>query len=218
MRLGRSKAAESKPVALPGEGENVTLSTSAGGTIPARVLERHPDSLLVAITVPTRPLTPAQLGGLVLEYNSSRGRMRLQGTFAMEDPADPDLVRMTSPRSIEVLQERSYVRIESARPVIVYTQGGSGAQIQSFTIDVSGGGFLLACPDTLKVGEEVRFRLTLTPGVIPITGTARVARITARGQAGLAFETISDLDRRRLVRFIFESQRDERRRGVRRDG
>lgn len=218
MRLGRSKAPTSKPVPLPGTGESVILSTSAGGHIPARVREQGIDSLLVAITVPIRPLTPVQLADLVLEYNSSRGRMRLTGAFSMENPADPDLVRLRAPRSIEVLQERSYVRIEAARPVIVYSATAAGAQFQSFTVDLSGGGLLLAGPDTLSIGDEVRFRLTLTPGLIPVTGTARVARITPQGRAGLAFESISDLDRRRLVRFIFESQREERHRGVKREG
>jgi hypothetical protein len=213
VKFGRAaKSGDSKPVQLPERGENVALSLSSGARIPARVMEHEADSLLIAITVPTKPLTPSQLESMVLECNNSRGRARLRGTFAMESPDDPDLVRMRSPRSVEVLQERSYVRIDSARPVIIYAAGSS--QMQSFTVDLSGGGFLLAGPDTLSLGDEVRFRLTLTPGVAPVTGTGRVVRITPQGRRGVNFESISDLDRRRLVRFIFECQRDERRRGL----
>jgi c-di-GMP-binding flagellar brake protein YcgR len=87
-------------------------------------------------------------------------------------------------------------------------------QMQSFTVDVSGGGLLLAGPDTLAVGEELTFRLTLTPGVTPVSGTGRVVRVDGQGRRAVEFESISDLDRRRLVRFIFECQRDERRRGL----
>ena len=216
MRLGRSKAAERAPMALPERATNVTLRTEDGGSIPARVIEQSPHSLLVAITVPTRPFTPKQLAGLVLEYHSDRGRMRLHGSFAIDDPTDPDLVRLLEPRSVEVLQERAYVRIQAARPVLVYT-GPNGGQISSFTVDISGGGFLLAGPDTLPVGDELRFRLSLEGEGLPVTGTARVVRIDNQGRRAVSFETISDLDRRRLVRFIFECQRAERRRGLSED-
>jgi len=213
MRLGRAKPTVSAPMTLPERGETVTLSTLAGGRIPARVLERTSDSVLVAVTVPTRPWTPAQLKDMIMECSNARGRLRLRGTFAVEDPADPDVLRLLSPRSIELLQQRHHVRIEAARPVIVYGARG-GAQAESFTVDLSGGGFLLAGPESLSLGEEVRFRLTLTPGMVPVTGTARVVRTTDEGRSALAFESISDLDRRRLVRFIFECQRDERHRGI----
>jgi hypothetical protein len=171
------------------------------------------DSLLLAITVPTKPLTPSQLEDVVLEYNSQRGRVRLFGAFALEDPADPDLLRMREPRSVEVVQERSYVRIQAARPVIVYGAGAQ-ARVESYTVDVSGGGLLLAGPDTLAMGDEVSFNLSLAPGERAVTGVGRVVRIDAMGRRGLVFESISDLDRRRLVRFIFECQRAERRRGL----
>jgi PilZ domain len=213
MRLRRPKSEASKPIELPGRAETVILSTPAGGRIPARVIERGPSTLLLAVLVPTKPFTASELEGLVLEFSAPRGRVRLSGTAMIEDPKEPDLVRIEGPRSIEVLQEREYVRIQSARPVVVYT-GGDRQEVQSYTVDLSGGGFLLAGPDTLKVGEEVKFQLTLTQGVLPITGRGKVVRIDSRGRLAVAFQDISDLDRRRLVRFIFECQRNERRRGL----
>jgi c-di-GMP-binding flagellar brake protein YcgR len=86
--------------------------------------------------------------------------------------------------------------------------------MQSFTVDVSGGGLLMSGPDALEVGEEVKFRLTLTPGVLPISGTGRVVRTDSQGRGGIVFESISDLDRRRLTRFISECQRAEQRPGA----
>jgi hypothetical protein len=220
MRLRREKSDASKPMQLPGRAETVTISTPAGGRIPARVLERGPSSLLVAMLVPTKAFSSSDLDGLVLEYVAPHGRVRLCGTARHEDPADPDLLRIESPRSIEVLQEREYVRIQSARPIVVYA-GSDLQKVQSYTVDLSGGGFLLAGPDTLKVGEELKFQLAITQDVLPITGVGKVVRIDARGRLAVAFKDISDLDRRRLVRFIFECQRSERRRGLqtgKRDG
>jgi hypothetical protein len=214
MRLRRSKTdASNKPIVLPGRSEAVILSTAGGGRMPGKVIERGPATLIVAILVPIKPFTASDLEGLVLEYAGPRGRVRLRGTAIVENPAEPDVLRIEGPRSVEVLQEREYVRIQSARPVVVYA-GADLQQVQSYTVDLSGGGFLLAGPDTLKIGDEVKFQLTITQGVLPITGNGKVVRTDPRGRLAVAFEDISDLDRRRLVRFIFECQRSERRRGL----
>lgn len=210
--LGSKRQAASAPVELPEISDSVVLSVGSG-KIPARVIERSPAELVVAITVPARPFSEAQLGSLRVEYVSPRGRVRLAGTLASQDSSDPEVVRLTAPRSVEVLQEREFVRIRSARPVLVVCSGVGGS-VQSYTVDVSGGGLLLAGPETLRVGDELTFRLTLTEGVTPVTGSGRVVRVDAQGRRAVEFTSISDLDRRRLVRFIFECQRDERRRGL----
>ncbi len=216
MKLGRGNADSSKPVALPERSDAVTLVPTEGERIPARVLERGADTLLVAIMVPTEPLDYEQLEGIVLEFLGPQGRVRLRGTAAVEDASDPDVLRIDRPRSIEVLQEREYVRIKATRPVLVYGVPEQ-LQIQSYTVDVSGGGFLLAGPDSLKIGDEIQFQLSLTEGVLPVGGTGKVVRIDRGGRRAVEFASISDLDRRRLIRFIFECQRTERRRGLETD-
>ena len=213
MKFGRSAPAKSTPVALPTRSQTVTLAPAGAKPVPARVLDSSPDALLVAIMVPTEPFAPRQLEAMVLEFTDSHGRVRLQGTAFLEDPSDPDVLRIDGPRSIEVLQEREYVRIKSARPAIVYGPPDK-IPIQSFTVDLSGGGFLLAGPDSLKIGDEVQFQLTLTPGVLQISGTGKVVRVDAQGRRGVAFESISERDRRLLIRFIFDCQRSERQRGL----
>jgi hypothetical protein len=216
VKFGKGGAEKSEPVQLPGRSENVVLVGAGGERIPARVLEAEADTLLVAIMVPTQPLTYSQLDTLMLEFVGPRGRVRLRGTSTIEDPAEPDVVRIESPRSIEVLQEREYVRIASTRPAVVYG-GRNQTPVQSYTVDVSGGGFLLAGPDSLRIGDEVSFQLTLTPGVLLISGRGRVVRVDSRQRRAVEFTDISELDRRRLIRFIFECQRDERQRGLETD-
>lgn len=217
MKFGRGPTEKSKPVALPAPSQSVTLVPSGGKGLPARVLECAPEALLVAIMVPIEPLSYRQLDGLVLEFVAPQGRVRLTGTVSIEDPSEPDVVRIDWPRSIEVLQEREYVRIKSARPALVYG-GPDKLPMQSYTVDLSGGGFLLAGPDSLKIGDEVQFQLTLTPGVLLISGTGRVVRVDQQGRRAVAFESITEFDRRRLIRFIFECQRAERQRGLEPDG
>jgi hypothetical protein len=213
MKFGKGSAEKSKPVALPERAQTVTLVPARGETIPARVLDSKPDVLLVAIMVPIQPLSHAQLEGMTLQFVAPRGRVRLTGTISIDDPADPDVLRLENPRSVEVVQEREYVRINSTRPVLVYG-GPDKIPVQSFTVDLSGGGILLAGPDSLKIGDEVEFQLTLTPGVLLIGGKGKVVRIDDRRRRAVEFTSISELDRRRLIRFIFECQRDERQRGL----
>ncbi len=213
MKLLRSKTPAEDPVALPEVSDTVTVAARGAGWIPARVLEAGPDALLVAITVRAPEFSREQLETLKVEFSSARGRVRLRGTLTSQDAASPELIKLTSPRSVEVLQEREYVRIKSARPVVVYSVRDR-MQIESYTVDVSGGGLLIAGPDTLKVGDRLDFQLTLTPGVTPVTGSGRVVRVDANGRRAIEFESISDLDRRRLVRFLFECQRSELRRGL----
>jgi hypothetical protein len=216
MKFGRGSPQKSVPVSLPGRSHTVTLVPSGSKHIPARVLESGPDALLVAIMVPTEPLTYKQLEGMVVEFTDVQGRMRLTGAASIDNPSEPDVLRIEHPRSVEVLQEREYVRIKSARPAVVYGSSGH-PPVQSYTVDISGGGFLLAGPDSLKIGEEVHFQLTLTPGVLLISGTGKVARVDGQGRRGVEFDSISELDRRRLIRFIFECQRSERQRGLETD-
>jgi hypothetical protein len=201
-------------VALPERGEAVAISTGGDSSLPARVIEASADSLLVATLLPAPSFSAHELETMVLLFNNPKGRIRLTGEFSLVDPGKGDLLRLSGPRSVEVLQEREYVRIKSARPVLVYRVGDQ-MEVPSYTVDLSGGGLLLAGPDTLKAGDELQITLTVKPGEPPITGTGRVVRKDSSGRGAVAFEQISELDRRRLVHFIFDCQRIERQRGLR---
>lgn len=217
MKLKRQKAEPRGPLVLPAAGDNVILSTSSGGRIPARVTACESGSLTVAIMVPSKPLSEAQLAALVLDYSDARGRVRLHGAAVVVDPSEPDLLRIDAPRSVEILQQREFVRVQTARPVAI-SSTVDALRIDTYTVDLSGGGFMLAGPDSLKVGYELTFRLSIGEDVLPVAGKGMVVRIDRRGRPAVAIEELSDLDRRRLVRFIFDCQRVERRRGLETDG
>jgi PilZ domain len=206
--IGRKNEAPDEPV-LPRRSDTVTLVRPSGERLHARVAECEGGQLLVALTFRVeQPLDDGRLDELVLEFASFRGRIRLRGTVTLEDR---ELLRFADLHSIEVVQQREYVRVRSARPVLI--SAGAGA-IQTYTVDLSGGGILLAGPTTLKIGEQISFRLTVTPGAAPIVGTATVVRTDSQGHRAVCFDEIGAGDHRRLVRFIFECQRAERRRGL----
>ncbi|HSZ69947.1 MAG TPA: PilZ domain-containing protein [Solirubrobacteraceae bacterium] len=214
MRLLRTKSrANAELPPLPARADVVTIVRPSGERVQARVAESDGESLLVALMFRTeRPLQADGLDRLVLEFTNARGRVRVQGTVTLEDR---ELLRFRELHSLAMIQEREYVRVPSTRPVTV-TAGASQGSIQTFSVDVSGGGMLLAGPSTLKIGERVQFRLSTAQGGAPITGSGTVVRTDARGHRAVCFDEIGEGDHRRLVRFIFECQRAERRRGLER--
>jgi hypothetical protein len=218
MKLGplnskKPKAHPKSDVALPGRSESVTIVNSRGEHIPARIVESDGDCVLVApVARDAQPVTAGHAEHLTLEFTIPRGRIRLEGDAQMEGR---DLVRFEDLHPTEVLQEREYVRVASARPVTIHSTHGAG-DLQTYSVDLSGGGILLAGPSTLKIGERVPFELTTEPGRPPISGVGVVVRADTHSRKAIQFDQISEGDRRRLVRFIFECQRAERHRGLQR--
>lgn len=195
-------------IELPKRSETVTLLCTSGKQIAARVSARGPGSLSVLVTFLADVLTDDQLEGLLLEFPSPRGLVRLGGEVIVEDR---DLVHFSDLYSIEVLQQREFVRVKANRPVLVYI-GRDRMPIQSYAVDLAGGGLLLAGPDVLEIGEDIEFQLTLASGSTPIEGMGTVVRSDVQGRRAICFTVMSDANRRRLVRFIFNVQRAERRR------
>ncbi len=213
MKLGRSPKARDRggEIELPVRTDPVTIVRPSGERVQARVAERDGGGLLVALMFRAeRPFSPGSLDELVLEFTNDRGRIRLQGTVTLEDR---ELLRFRELHSVELIQQREYVRIQSTRPVLVLT-GGQGGTVQTYSVDISGGGMLLAGPNTLKIGEQVEFRLTTAKGGTPIAGVGTVVRADLQGRRAICFDQIGEGEHRRLVRFIFDCQRAERRRGL----
>lgn len=103
---------------------------------------------------------------------------------------------------------RENVRVSAQCPVVAYV-GADRSRVQTFTIDLSAGGLLVAGLDMLGQGEAFEFQLTLTAGDAPISGTGTVVRTDPQGRCAIAFKSISERDQRRLIQFIFDYQRSE---------
>lgn len=214
MKFGRAKEQKESPtVDLPRRSDKITIVPLSGQRIPARVVEAQHGMLLVAIMVPIEPLSNAQLQALLIEFQGPNGRVHLTGTASIASPTEPDVLRIEDPRAIDTVQEREYVRIRSSRPALVFG-GPEMVQINSYTVDISGGGFLLSGAEMLSIGDRVHFQLELPEGELPITGSGKVVRLDPNGHRGIVFDDIKELDRRRLIRYIFDCQRVELRRGL----
>jgi hypothetical protein len=187
---------------LPGSGQG-TLTTPTGEELPVRTFERADEVVLVVLVDvegDERPLDAADL-----EYTSRRGLVKLHGDAVFEDRS---LIRFRPHGDAEVLQRRDFVRVHTPHPVTLDSGDERGHRVH--TVDLSGGGMLLADAETLAADQTVRFVISVGADQEPVEGVARVVRIREDGKRALMFEQISEHDRQRLIRFVFECMRTAR--------
>ncbi|MEX2196736.1 MAG: PilZ domain-containing protein [Thermoleophilaceae bacterium] len=194
-------------------GTHVSLHHPQLGRVPARVERVDDGRLTLALFV--RPDTPVQWlesDEAEIEGAGERGMLRAHGTVTAEGQGRDSLVTLEL-SDAEVVQRRDFVRVDATMPVTVWPEP-DGAAIDTFATNVSGAGFALAGPSILEIGRQIRFRLRLPGDRPPLEGTARVVREGERGSVGCAFEVIDEHGRELIVRFTFDQQRLELKRGT----
>lgn len=189
---------------LPGSGQGI-LTTPAGEELPVRTFERGEEVVLVVLIDLDDERENESVQSAELEYTSRRGLVKLRGDAEFEDRR---LIRFHPHGDAEVLQRRDFVRVHTPRPVSV--QSDEEGKRYVHTVDLSGGGMLLADAETLGVDQTIRFAISVVTGELPIEGVARVVRVREDGKPALVFDQIAEHDRQRLIRFVFECMRTGR--------
>jgi hypothetical protein len=189
---------------FPGSGQG-TLTTPGGEELPVRTFERGEEVVLVVMVNLEDESIADAAESAELEYTSRRGLIKLHGDAVFEDRS---LIRFRPHGDAEVLQRRDFVRVHTPHPVIV--DAGDEGRLHIHTVDLSGGGMLLAEDENLEVDQLIRFSITTATTELPIEGVARVVRIREDGKRALMFEQIEEHDRQRLIRFVFECMRAAR--------
>lgn len=206
---------------LPGRGERVVLDGLPGGPW-TTVVEREGDDVL--------ELAPPRLGGRPVPLPLHRAFTLAWTVREVPCEADARLVRGPGPgeegryeaRTIgpaRRMQRRGAVRV----PVnlIVHYRLGDGtdaAVIGAITENLSAGGALLRLAEPIEAGS----RLEVTVHCGGRAGDLTVAAVAVRcdrlesgdrpWRIALAFDELAPAEEDRLVRFVFERQRDLRRR------
>ena len=193
-----------KVIRLDVGGTDGRLTTRVGTHIPVRVFERGADLLLVLMIEAAEELAQDPAQPLVLEYVSARGLVLHHGVAV---PQERDLVRFELTAEPEVTQRREFVRVPTLQAVVLDGDGVT-SKIRTQAIDLSGGGMLLGAAGALELGAIVHFTLDLGPDSGTIEGRARVVRTDQEGRRGLEFEEISRDAQQRLIRFVFQRQRE----------
>lgn len=107
-----------------------------------------------------------------------------------------------------VPQRRDHARIDLVRPVTMVPDGFRVGWLNGFTRNVSAGGLLVTGAEALEAGDRLRLRFELESENDLLDVLARVVRADdAWGLRGLRLEGVSERERERIVRFVFERQR-----------
>jgi PilZ domain len=189
---------------FPGSGQG-TLTTPTGEEVPVRTFERGEEVVLVVLVNLDDERESDSVEAAKLEYTSRRGLIKLRGEAVFEDPS---LIHFHPDGDAEILQRRDFVRVHAPRTVTVESETDGRRRVH--TVDLSGGGMLLADDETLAVDQTIRFTMSIVTTELPIEGIARVVRIREDGKRALIFEQIADHDRQRLIRYVFECMRTAR--------
>jgi c-di-GMP-binding flagellar brake protein YcgR len=120
------------------------------------------------------------------------------------------------------MQRRSFFRVQ-ARLRVVFSIDREGAETEpreyeGQTLNVSGGGMLLATNIELEVGNSLPLKLYLTDKEY-ITSTGRVERIEYLGvkhlyRAGIVFCAIYENDRDKIIAYVFTKEIELRKKGL----
>ena len=188
-------------------GQAVQVELGRQGSWTARVEAVMADRIAVA-TVARLPAGAhlAGLGGHV-SIATPHGILRTEVVVLAADRAG--LIELELIDELEIDQRREHVRIAASVPGVVAPRAEEHAPLHTFTLDVSGGGLLIAGAGPAEIGTVVEVTLKL-PERDPLRSEARIARRTDGGHVGLVFHAIAERERETLVRWIFERQRAER--------
>jgi hypothetical protein len=143
-----------------------------------------------------------------LAVATPRGVLRTKGAVLSADRMG--IVEIVVGSELELDQRREHVRVAARVPGVVGTKDPTRLPLDTYTLDVSAGGVLVAGAGPLGIGAPVSVTVKL-PESDPLRAEGRIARRTEMGHAALVFDGIAERDREALVRWIFERQRLERR-------
>jgi hypothetical protein len=186
------------------KGQAARIVLHGHGEWTARVEASLPDRLALT-TLTVLPRDTAGAGGEVA-VSTALGVLRAPCVVLGTDRSG--LVELSIAGEHHVDQRRSHVRVAARVPGVVATPGHMLRPLHTYTLDVSGGGVLVAGAGPVDIGTPVAVTVKL-PDRDPLRSRGRVTRRTDEGHVALAFDGMDADEREQLVRWIFERQRLE---------
>lgn len=132
------------------------------------------------------------------------------------------LLAMPEKTQVERFQQRDFVRLEATLNLMYYvshTPDGTPRPtglIQSRTRDISGNGAQILCPEAYPMGTRLDIHLEVEGRTVHIVGEVIRAVQAAQREywMGVRFVGLEERDRDTIIRYIFNEQRERRRRGL----
>jgi hypothetical protein len=198
---------------LPEITSAVTIAVPRRERVPASVA-RSGDGWLDLLLQATPATPPSLLGrsALFVEFVNDEGLCRLQarkGLGAEREPAGgygvDDVMRIDHDGAVQLLQARAFIRAAMEAAVLL-RHAVTGQEQWTSTVDLSGGGALLAATAGAREGDSFDFEIELSEHEPPVSGRLRVVRLTGARQVGVQFTELAESDQGRLVRHVVDVQ------------
>jgi hypothetical protein len=192
-------------------GSAVELELGAHGDHHARAEWCHHDRLGVSVPGPLPVLASALVGGpAAVVFPTPRGLHRVDATVVAA--ARGGVLELLALTAAQVAQRREHVRVSAPLHATVQPADAAHPPLHTFTVDLSGAGVLLAGAGPVERGDLVSVTVRVPGGDAPVAApSSRVVRRGATGHVAVAFGGLERADRERVVRYVFERQREERR-------
>jgi hypothetical protein len=187
--------------------QDATVVLPQLGPIPAFVELDGEHASAVLLARPIRPLAELVGEEVAIDVTTERGLLRLAARIAAVEVGER-LSLAVHGRS-ELVQRRSFARVEASLQVTVAAPPGSARTIAATVVNISASGAVVSRLDGLSTGDPLDLCLQLVPGEPQLEIGARIACDLDGGLRAVRFERIHDADRERIVRFVIARQRLE---------
>ena len=194
----------------PGRGRHAKVTLPEVGTFPAVVDMSPGHATAMLLARPLRPLAGKIGADVGIDITTKRGLLHVDAQL-VEVPSG-EILELGLTGEEQLIQRRSFARVDVFLEVVV-TPGAAGEGIPAAIVNISACGAVVARLPTTEPGDEVRLSLRLAPCEPPLEIVGRVVREFDRESRAVQFEQIQEADRERIIRFVFDRQRLERREG-----
>lgn len=145
-------------------------------------------------------------------------------TVVSLDNDDAETVTLGKPYDMRKIQRRNFVRLDTRVKVLFCRLDNrferKGSPGEGVSVDISGGGMMFMCDEVLSSGDVLDAEVFLGQSE-KVRAIGRVVRFTEnppktkmKYSVGFEFTVIEESERDKIIRFIFNQQRELRRKGL----
>lgn len=190
--------------------------------LPSRIEEIKDNYLYVSMPMRKGTLLPMRIGQeirVLMRHKNGMVGFLTRVVGRKREPI-PYLIITKPERIVPVNQKREYVRLNVSLPVRFRVIDEEEAQIEEgVTIDISAGGALVSTRAEVKAGQKMEIEIVLSPGNIFSCQAHAIRTFEKRANenaiwVAVEYNDISEADRDRIFKFIFEKQREWIKKGI----
>lgn len=186
------------------------------GVYKTRVEDAEGDTLLLGMPYSFGKLVPLKPGEkVIITIKDQVAASRF--VAKVEDVQDGTVAvfQIAQPKKVERLQRRSYVRVEIRRPCL-FRLVSEDRYIETYTVDISGGGVRFSAWDKYKAGTKLALSIDFNTFKVECTGKV-IRTVPASSNRFAVCVKFLDLDpkvRDKVVTWVFTYQLELRKKGL----